>query len=394
MKRLTTRQKERHRRRARRREARRRHLRKLAALSRRQGRLYETVSSLGPDGVRMVPMLGTKRPAPRVLSLQDNFEETAAFLKEVALGIDGMIDRLSNAVEMSNRRARRARASESMAVGSIWDFATIERISVPVALMLASQYDRAIQLGGEAPRAINYSKWHPEVRQQLEQVGFLELCGIQHPSAPTRRYSNGTILRFTRGNTADGKVIAEYFRMMGLDLFQEDPRLSEAIAEAITNVVNHAYSKSNLCDHRCLPHWWLTGLLLEEEGKRTATIIVYDQGATIPKTIPFSKKSGNILSALKDMLGITPQPGDPKYDAEGILSAMQLGTSATGFKYRGRGLSLILETLDFCKEGRVVLYSRNGAVSVHKHADGTRRKSPVNHHGAIIGTAVIWRLEI
>lgn len=361
---------------------------------RRDGEALETVSVMGPDGVRMAPLRGVKRPAPRVLSLLKAFEETAAFLNEISNGIDRMINRLAETDQMNNRHTRRQRARLSTSIGNIWDFTTIDSISVPVALMLASQYDRSVQLGGQAPKAINFDKWKPEVRDLLEQVGFLELSGVLRPSAPSRIYPNGRLLRFRRGEKTDAQAIDEHFRMMGLNLFDEDPRFSEAISEAITNVVNHAYSRPKLCDHNLVPSWWLTGMVSKENGNRTVTIIVYDQGATIPKTLPYSKKYGAIVDGFRALVGLSAEPGDRRYDAEGILSAMELGRSSTGLEFRGRGLSLILETLEFCKSGHISIYSRCGAVLVRKTLTGKIEKLPVNYQNAIMGTAVIWQMTI
>lgn len=391
---------------------RRRHIRKIRAASqlaakRKQKQIQiqeeinrklemqvNTVSELGPDGVRKRKQIGQVKLVPKLLSFRTAYEDTASFLNEVAEGINSWLDKPQPSSDTPNRHERRSREKNLPPLGSYWDYSTVEHISILPSLMLAAQYDRSRQLRNWAPRAINIKDWKPEVRRFLEEVGFLELCGVQRQTHHTIQYSNGSLLRLCRGEKADGKALSKYFSMMGLDLLSENPLLSEAINEAITNVVNHAYSHPDLCPRYSLHGWWLSGMTTINNGQREVSIMVYDQGASIPKTLPYSSKFKAVVARALEIFGITISTDSTKNDAEAILCAMELGKSATGETFRGKGLVQILDTLDLCKTGQLSIYSRYGSVLAEKTSNGSIRKVQVNHSIPIIGTAIVWQLVL
>ena len=59
--------------------------------------------------------------------------------------------------------------------------------------------------------------------------------------------------------------------------------LNNAISEAMTNVAKHAYPATHPFKHKHVNRWWITA----SADRKTAelTIIIYDQGASIPVTL-------------------------------------------------------------------------------------------------------------
>ena len=94
----------------------------------------------------------------------------------------------------------------------------------------------------------------------------------------------------------------------------------------MTNVVHHAYPNDMSYDTP-VNHWWLSAA--HNAQKKEATILIYDQGAGIPQTLP--RKFGERLRELfpKGLFGD---------DALMIQAAHDLARSATGERNRGHGL--------------------------------------------------------
>lgn len=353
---------------------------------------HGTVETLGPEGFATRRQVGRISQVPSVLSFRSNYEVTAKFVNELANGINRSLDRPA---PNPNRHQRRAQLRNPSPMGSYWDFSTVNEISILPALMIAAQYDRARILRPTwRPKAINVHRWEPQVRRFLEEVGFLELCGVRDKTEEMLHYSDVSLLRFRRGETVDGQAVGEYFAQLGIDLGTENPMLYDAITEAITNVINHAYGKEQLNPAQTVKAWWLCAMLKTGQAHKELSIVVYDQGASIPRTLPYSTKYESIKKSLLDLFGIDFDSDDPTNDAKAISCAMRPGASATGESHRGRGLAQIVEVLDLSLGGHLSIYSRQGSVEAKKSPGGSVEISPVNRAMAIIGTAIVWHLVL
>ena len=333
------------------------------------------------------------RPVPEKLSLTYNWVATVEFLTEVRKGLSKIL--ITSPIN-SRKRNRYLRRSSPLKMNSYWDFTTIREMSIPIALMLASEYDRIRQVNGWVPRAVNIHKWDKDIRIMLNSIGFLELTGIKQKTSTVADLTNGKLLKLCGGKNANGEKIMEYILELGIDLTEEDPRLSDAIMEALTNTVHHAYAHDHLCAPNTVKAWWLVAWLQHKSDGRHLTIATYDQGASIPGTLHLWEKypiwERKFLQFFQFMnRGDTPSDlSDQRYDGKAIELAIEIGTSSTELGNRGKGLDQIARALELCKDGTLSIYSRCGAYIKKKDTVA----SSVNQSVPIVGTLVVWQLLI
>lgn len=240
--------------------------------------------------------MGQARPAPTRLSLGEaEWDKTINFISEVRSG-------LTRILKMPRNNARKDRRSASgIRINGYWDFSTINYIGLNAALALASQYDRIRYYRAFVPKAVNISEWNPSVVNILRSIGFFSLSGVEEQEAETYSYSTGILLRMTRCHNVNGTVIIEYLNKIGVDLTVIDPSLCDALMEAITNSVHHAWKYKELCDENTVPAWWISAYIrTEEHGKRKIVIMIYDHGASIPATLPRWEQYGRVARILVD----------------------------------------------------------------------------------------------
>jgi hypothetical protein len=122
-------------------------------------------------------------PMPENFCLIENYEAVSSFLGELRHRLNVNGQKLEN-LRMQGGVRKRTHWNKTL-VESYTDFATLKRITPVTALVLASEYDRAISVfdSQEWLRAINVDQWQTEVFQTLSDVGFLSLLG----ACPDRR---------------------------------------------------------------------------------------------------------------------------------------------------------------------------------------------------------------
>ena len=129
----------------------------------------------------------------------------------------------------------------------------------------------------------------------LNEIGFFDILGIsgRGESAIPNLNHERLSLPIISGATSDEALLMQIDGALG-DLVgflhgdagtgDRDVFLMTSIGEAITNVTNcDAHPKDATYDVSPLERWWVTGT-----ADRTAnrlTIVMYDQGVTIPATI-------------------------------------------------------------------------------------------------------------
>lgn len=224
-------------------------------------------------------------------------------------------------------------------------FDNIRYVSPSAALVLASEVDiwsRGTFRGLKA----DHTRWHPDIKRLLWQMGYFELLGIPPPSGEVER-KNTTFLKFKRGRVGDDGSLAKMLRLEIEKLIgepiQKDP-LFVGLSEAITNVAQHAYDLSGDEKH---PFWWLSASF--EENDRFLCVTFYDRGRGIPKTLPNSK----LWELIKDTFWQSS-------DAERIRTATHVGRSSSGRRERGKGLQNLIEFAKAHREGRLRIYSLRG----------------------------------
>jgi len=147
--------------------------------------------------------------------------------------------------------------------------------------------------------------------------------------------------------------------------------INTAISEAVSNVVDHGYDKTDV-----YRKWLLfTGIF---ENK--CHIVVSDLGKTIPKTAP---------RGLRDKLKETLEFWKTKTDADRIEVATTWRKTATEKSYRGKGFDNIVDVNNIREGARISVISRKGAwTSTSKKSTKTIFHEPLN------GTIVYWVIPL
>ena len=258
------------------------------------------------------------------------------------------------------------------------DFRSIRNLSPSATLVLAAELDRWNKLPKRGRlNAVDVDEWDNHVRDRFSDMGFFDLLQINNPPAENKS-GNIRYVKFRTGQKADGEVI-ENLRSADLEpVIGKIPgkhHLYAAVTEAMTNVVHHAYETDR---YKTQKSWWLSASC--DSDKHEVTIMIYDQGLGIPKTLPrkFGEKIKNIL--------VTDH-------AKMIQVAHDLSRSKSGEAYRGYGLERdvrgYLEKLDCQGHYRVV--SLCGEYIFRKKLDGNTNETK-SHNRTLRGTLIEWRL--
>lgn len=326
------------------------------------------------------------RRMPANFCLTDNYVEVCKFLEVIRSDMF-----LSNARRVSPAKAQRWRMCENYA-----DFKTLERITPTAALVLAAEFDRARQFLTHRPLpAIDLSRWHPDVRSVLRDVGFLSLFGIEE--ATPQDQTGPKIVRFTTGDMLDSEkagklteILQEMISGAGLREQLAELMMYDGIVEAMENARAHAYPDSFIKESQypVAPRWWLTGAV--DPANNSLTVSIYDQGASIPLTLPSWHGWGWARRYLERAKRLAFGANDLSFDGEAVRAAMVAAATSTQLKHRGKGLPLIKLVIDRCRYGRLRIISRCGDYQYEK---GHRVKTRTWNH-SIGGTLVEWEIAL
>ncbi len=331
-------------------------------------------------------------PMPENFCLVENYEEVSRFLAQLRHRMDIQGKRLAR------MRVEGKKILQTNRLQSYVDFATLKHITPVSALVLASEYDRAISVFGmgELMRAVNVDLWAPEVLATLNDVGFLNLLGVEDPLTKLKERDGVYTIPFITGSKVRGEMIEQLIKGLGGlagsggvadgETLLGRSRVYDGLGEAIQNVQDHAYPLW-LTDGGVARQWWMAGAV--EPGKKRFTIAIYDHGISIPVSLPRWTKFDEFRASVAKTVGGEYNPTDtPQRDGETIAKAVELGRSSTGKSYHGKGLPVIREVIDNCRTGTVRIISRNGSYSC------TAGEAPkhASHASPLRGTLVEWEM--
>ena len=252
--------------------------------------------------------------------------------------------------------------------------------------MVAAEFDRGAALLKYRFPAIDRKNWRPAVAAVMEDVGFFDLLEIDH-SYNTRQITGRDIrvLKMRSNRLAEptqaGELISE-LETLATDLTSDSEvdfdRLYGALFEGITNTRHHAYPARFRFNHT--GQWWATGAV--DKRLRMISAIIYDQGITIPASLPSSWMSGK----LEGLFGSTWSARD----GATIAAAIAVSRSSTGEPHRGLGLAEMEAFMETCRSGRLRILSRHGEYLAEVG------KSPENftHRNQVQGTLVQWDVTV
>lgn len=329
-------------------------------------------------------ILGGPRPVPALLSLTENYQPTVDFLRDLKAG-------LVSTWRPTSRRRRPGRRGAPQIFTNYWDFTQIKQISVPVALMIASEYDRIGKRGGSPPYAIDLEHWDPAVRAMLEAIGFLSLCGVTPRTSPIIQGSDWRVLRFESGQKADGQRVDDLLQELGVNTLLADPGMYEAIVEALANTRHHAYPERWNFREPHYPGWWMTGYV--DQRDQSMLVVVYDRGISIPVALADPTNPWEHFAMwqrlMSRLLGRAPTWDDTSADGAAIAAAMRVGRSSTGLEFRGRGLATFESALAAFARGTLTIRSRSGEYIKHRGSKASYR----THGSPIDGTLITWHVS-
>ena len=261
------------------------------------------------------------------------------------------------------------------------DFRKIRRLSPTAALVLAAELDRWNHLRRRSHvRSVDVDEWDSTIRVLLQDMGFFDLLRVPSGSVPGD--GNNPDLRYVKfrtGPLAEGEAI---IRLRERDLepmvgeMPQKERLFAAVTEAMTNVVQHAYRRASK-----RPNWWLSAS--RNSATSDVSIIIYDQGAGIPTTLP--RRYSEVFQRLRS------------HDhAHMIRAAHDLQRTVTKEPHRGHGLERdirgYLNVLECAASYRVV--SRKGEYICRRTRDGDNSHELKSHAEPLPGTLIEWHLSL
>ena len=226
-------------------------------------------------------------------------------------------------------------------------------------------------------RPVDLPSWDPNVRCQLRDMGFFELLATTPQSDlfgddvdPDTRY-----VMFRTGNLADGEAIHQLREVDLEPVVGAVPRrrqLYGAVTEAMTNVVQHAYTGTVR-----QPNWWLSASY--NAAAKRVTIMIYDQGQGIPKTLPARLDERLLATFGRD-------------HARMIQAAHELSRSASAKPYRGQGLRRdVRGYLNGIRGGaRYRVISLKGEYIYEVGPDGKTTQRLTTHQKSLYGTLIVW----
>ncbi len=333
---------------------------------------------------------------PSILSFDNNPEETIGFFQKIRRGFD---------TSMESRKSFIKRCDKiGPVITGYSDFSLIENISTAASVVLAADYQRLMMLFGEVPPTVELSKWSDPVFNKLYQLGFFEILG-HTPDVSDRLTEDGNTLTMrivsaenahpTHFGIIDSSIQELVKFLLGAGEIQISNELDSqivdlltSISEALTNVTQHAYPKEFKKTHECIERYWVSASA--DRGNRLLTIVVYDQGATVPGTYPRLSLGRNPVRFLRRALRRDIDEFDYANDHTYIRAAMRYGRSQTDEPFRGKGFPQMLEQLQKIGNGRMRVYSRAGCCI----APTKKKMKSLSFNNSLGGTLVEWKVEI
>lgn len=292
---------------------------------------------------------------PKILSLDKNYNETAEIFEKI------------HKIVFSDGR--------SVAL----DFSECEEVTPESCVVLAAEIDRCLRI---KPKSItgNYPKAE-NVYFILQTLGFFRLLKIK----ADRNYTVPEVFIVPLVSGKEGKI--ELLNGMS-ELFVELPaykelgmafggRVERVLTEAMTNTLEHAYPAEFKQKTDCVSRWWRAGF----KTKQAITMVLYDQGAGIPNTLP-----AYWHETIKSFFKGNTSPSD----GEMIKLAMKVRRSSTKQEQRGKGLPEIKNLIDIIGSGMLKVHSYRGIYLYRSEAGETHTSEEVPLHG----TLIIWTANI
>ena len=156
-----------------------------------------------------------------------------------------------------------------------------------------------------------------------------------------------------------------------------------ALSEAMTNVIQHAYTvKSVVANPKLKNRWWLSGSF--DSDTKVMTVLLFDQGVGIPASL----KGKAIFSDVVEF--ITRKKYSLTNHGRLIQAAVEIGKSRTRLGHRGKGLKQILRFSADSAFGSLYIVSRNGEYLYNEDCIEETKSCPIE----LGGTFIQWEIKL
>lgn len=298
---------------------------------------------------------------PEKLDLNDNFEETAEFLRDI------------RRMAMSERKPLRL------------VFEHTKHITPASLLLLLAHMHRCRLVFGMNHITGTYPKDN-RIERMLHFTGFFKLLGVKSRIKQTKRTYPLEYIEFV----SDDRTIQGNAKRLRESLFGETImmdlharlQLTRAVNEAMLNAGQHAYPDYSVKSNQESGRWWLVGHVNKRSGK--LTILFCDLGVGIANTLPKRYPLEVILAAVALIPGLKPN------DAEMIKAGMTIGRTRTREENRGKGLNDLRRFVDEAGNGQLHIYSRKG----HYLYEAGGGETLNNSRYSIGGTLIQWTVPL
>ena len=304
---------------------------------------------------------------PAHLSLSENYKPTLAFLMDFKRLF---VEKGRHLCDDGLRRPAYA------------DFAAIEHIGPGAGLVLAAEVHKYAQARARLTEVHDHL-WAENVRTYFLETGLFDLLRID-PNEVTTKPSKGdprTTLKYAMGRTThgrDAKLLIGRLQELSGHSVGPRPAVYAAIAEALANV-SHAYPNwYKSWPYRASKQWWASGFW--DATRNAVGLQLYDQGASIPATLPKQTYWPRLLKGL-----------DREATPSGLIAAaMEYGRTSTGQQGRGKGLAEMANWIEMTGSGFLRILSGGGEVTYRPGRKITR----LNHDAPFFGTLVQWEVSV
>lgn len=372
--------------------------RKEAGVMRKRKYKYKSVNHFVTawfgDDVEEVLCVGSPTKPPEIICFHNNIDDTLSFLHKWrvkhAIKTDGPNPERYHWVSNIDRKGKRKK------IRSYSDYSIIKEISTAAALVIAAEYDRTRRLIGSVPPTINLGQWRENVFGKFYELGFFEIVGLSE-NVRELYHDNGDIrtMRIISGRNTNelqhtSECLIELSKYIGTEgAMSEDIELAlnSALSEAMANVSKHAYPDYHAFQYQHISSWWVTASA--DRSTRKLTVVMYDQGASIPVTWPRKTWIAHIQDFISNNR-LAHKEFEYQDDATYVKGAMLRGNTQTDELGRGEGLPQMKELVDICGAGSLTIWSRGG-VWRYKPNEPLVTAS---HRCSVGGTLIEWVIEL
>jgi hypothetical protein len=330
-------------------------------------------------------------PVPEILCLEQNYSETVEFLNLLRVLLDDFLKRNVGFAEKKGGKQ----------IHRYYDYSNVKLISPAVAMMIAAEYDRALFIRPEWKLHVyDIRKWDSSVKSALTDLGFFDLLGIALNAEQDNEIGRMRMTRFNQATNVEAQEahvlifelakllnLTEEFSAPDLNAYLGRLRLFEALVEATENTTVHAYPDSSPTDNITCKRRWMTGAVTSSEGK--LTVISYDQGVSIPASLPNSVHWKTLIQKpFVKLFGGDKDALNSQRDPHLLHLAMSRPTSSTRRPGRGKGLPLLKGVVSAVGRGKLKINSRHAEYVLETGKKPTARYCEI----PVKGTLIEWNL--